>query len=53
MLKTIDNHLKSCAPSSDVYTFSFTAAEVNEINEALNKKSWLEEVKELLEEVHK
>lgn len=50
MMKTIDNNLKSCAPQYDVYTYSFTLDQVKQINEALKKKSWLDEVRELLKE---
>lgn len=47
---SIDDKLKSCSPQNNVYTFSFTQEEVQIINKALEKKSWVEEVKELLEE---
>lgn len=47
---SIDDHLKACRPDADVYTYSFTKAEVDEINEGLQKKSWTDEVRELLKE---
>lgn len=47
---SIDDHLKACRPDADVYTYSFTKAEVDEINEGLKKKSWTDEVRELLKE---
>lgn len=49
-LKSINNHLKSCSEKNNVYTYSFTLEEVEIINKALEKKSWLEEVKQLLQE---
>lgn len=49
-LTNIDDHLKSCREDANVYTFSFTREEVNTINEALNKKAWIDEVRELLKE---
>lgn len=47
----LDEHLASCSPEYDVYTFNFTLAEVEGIKEALNKKDWVTEVRELLKEV--
>lgn len=49
-MDNINNNLKSCSPTNDVYTYSFTKAEVDEINAALAKKSWVEEVRTLLQE---
>lgn len=49
-MNNIDSHLKSCSPKNDVYTYSFNSEEVKIINEALNKKSWVDEVRMLLQE---
>lgn len=49
-MTNINDHLKSCREDANVYTYSFTKEEVNEINEALRKKSWIEEVRGLLKE---
>jgi len=49
-MKSINDHLTSKSPEYDVFTFNFTAQEVEEINKALQKQSWIEEVRGLLEE---
>lgn len=49
-MDNINDHLKACRPDADVYTYSFTKAEVDEINEGLKKKSWTDEVRELIKE---
>lgn len=49
-MKSIDDHLKACSPANNVYTYSFTQEEVLTINKALEKKAWIDEVKELLRE---
>lgn len=48
MMIDLDKHLTSCSPNYDVYTFNFNKEEVEEIREGLIKKSWVDEVRELL-----
>lgn len=50
VIHNIDNHLKSCAPQYDVYTYSFNLEEVKHINRALQRYDLVKEIKELLQE---
>lgn len=49
----IESKIISYREDSNDYRLCLTREEINEIKQALNKKSWLEEVKELLQEQNK
>lgn len=50
VINNIDDHLKSCSPQNDVYTYSFTSEEVAHINRALQRYDLIAEIKQLLQE---
>ena len=49
-ISNIDDHLKSCSPVNDVYTYSFNHDEVEHINRALQRFDLVKEIREALKE---
>lgn len=50
IISNIDDHLKSCSPQNDVYTYSFTKEEVDHINRALQRYDLVQEIRQVLAE---